>query len=323
MSDIILKPQEAKEAIESLKTEYIKRSGVDEATFFTEASFALQAMQANSFLAKASKESLMKAVLNVAHTGLSLNPVSGYAYLVPRSVRKGQEYVVEAILEPGYKGLVKLLTDAGSVKHIETQLIYEGDEVEIDMADDRKVKKHIPYVLTGKPKGDIRAVYSKAILHDGSTHIEIMSRADIDGIRERSESYKAFKAGKTKTCIWETDYAEMVRKTVIKRHFKYLPKTDRLERFENALELEHEHHGFAKPFEWQQKNDAEQMINQYIPDRREAAEYKRRVDEAETYAEMDAINQELYERGNTGHETKYRQKDAMKQLDKAVNNPSK
>jgi recombination protein RecT len=176
------------------------------------------------------------AVLNVAQIGLSLNPALKQAYLVPRKAQRDGQWVVEAQLMPSYQGLVKLITDAGTVTHLEAHLIWEGDDVVIDMASDTKVAKHTPYIMTGKPKGEMRGVYSLATLADGSRQIEVMSRDEVYAIRERSESWRNRKEGVP--TIWTTDEGEMVRKTVIRRHFKYLPKSGKAERAAEAIRID-------------------------------------------------------------------------------------
>lgn len=206
----------------------------DPAVFAREASFACQLMNGNPYLAKGSKESLQMAVLNVAQLQLSLNPALKLAYLVPRWSKKTGG--VEVSLEASYQGLVKLLTDCGTVKQVDARIIWEGDEIDIDLAYPEKVRKHQPYALTGKPKGAMRGVYSLATLHDGSKSIEIMSLEEIHAVRERSESYRKSKEGVTS--IWVTDEAEMCRKTVIRRHFKYLPKSGNVERVAEAIRMD-------------------------------------------------------------------------------------
>lgn len=208
----------------------------DEKTFLREASFACQLMNANPYLARGSKASLQQAVLNVAQLGLSLHPSLKLAYLVPRWSKKTNG--VEVSLEASYQGLVKLLTDCGTVKQIEARIIYDGDERDIDFAYPEKVRTHKPYALTGKPRGEMCAVYSLATLHDGSKSIEIMSKDEVHEVRERSESYKKSKDGVPS--IWLTDEAEMWRKTVIRRHFKYLPKSGNVETVGKAIELDND-----------------------------------------------------------------------------------
>ena len=89
-----------------IKEGFIKVS--NEKKFKIEINFAIQALKKNSYLQKCSVESVLESVLNISQTGLSLNPVLNYAYLVPM---KGK-----CVLMPGYQGLIKLVTDAGSVK---------------------------------------------------------------------------------------------------------------------------------------------------------------------------------------------------------------
>lgn len=207
----------------------------DKEKFNTEVSFAVNILKKNTYLAGCDPQSILEAVLNVSQTGLSLNPVLNYAYLVPMKQK--------CVLMPSYVGLIKLVTDAGSVNSIEVQLIYEGDDVEIDMASDRKIIKHVPYVLTGKSKGGIVGGYSIANLFDGSKHIEIMGRADIEDIRENSESYKNAEKKGWNNSPWHTHEAEMFRKTIVRRHFKYLPKSEN-EMLEKAIELDNADYDF-------------------------------------------------------------------------------
>lgn len=229
MSNLSVTPK----AFEALKTRFIELT--DEHTYTREVSFACQLLAKNDYLAGAQPSSIQMAVMNVAQIGLSLNPALRLAYLVPRYDR-GAGGVI-CVLEPSYQGLVKLLTDSGSVTNIEARIIWEGDTVEVDLAHVDKVRKHTPYILTGKPRGEMIAVYSVAVLHDGTKSLEIMSREDVHGIRERSESYKKAKDGKGSS-VWLTDEAEMWRKTVIKRHFKYLPKSGNFEKVANAIEID-------------------------------------------------------------------------------------
>jgi len=197
-----------------------------------EVSFALQLINKSAQLQKCSKESLQQAVLNISNIGLSLNPAAKEAYLIPRW--NGALKIMEASLEPGYVGLVKLLTDAGSVKSMVCQLVYDGDTFEIDLANNMQPVTHKPELSRAK-KGNIKGAYALATLIDNTRQVEFMDVEEIDGIRGRSETYKAYLENKIKSCTWVSDYGEMARKTVIKRIYKYLPRTERMDQIDEAI----------------------------------------------------------------------------------------
>lgn len=211
-----------------IKTRFVEL--MDEKTFLKEASFAMQHLGKNTYLATATHKSILESVLNVAQIGLTLNPALKLAYLVPRRV--GQDVV--CILEPSYQGLCKLATDTGSVKNIYAEIVYQNDQFERILGTENKII-HKP---KNSDRGDAIGVYAVAHLFDGRCQTEWMDNLEVYEIRDYSESYKAFKAGKVKDCIWERNEFEMWRKTVIKRLCKYLPKTENWEQLEKAIEFD-------------------------------------------------------------------------------------
>lgn len=279
-----------------IKNDFINQSGLQkliaEETFYKEISFALQSISQSEYLQMAARDnrySVLQAVLNVAQVGLTLNPVRKYAYLIPKRV-SGQW---KAVLTPSYVGLCKLITDGGIVKSIQANLIYDGDEVKMDLA--QNTLSHVPYVLTGKQKGGIRGAYSIARLNDGSSLIELMDIKEIEAIRDRSDSYKAFKAGRASSAIWETDFGEMCRKTVIKRHYKYLPKSINAEKSERAIAMDNEVNGFEDKPSLAQWQYATSLAQRYLSEN-EYDSFRVRIDTAETTSELSAIIDELQSR---------------------------
>jgi len=79
--------------------------------------------------------------------------------------------------------------------------------------------------------------FQKIINHysGGDFLTNVLVEEDIDEIKTRSETYKAYLEGKIKSCTWVSDYGEMARKTVIKRIYKYLPRTERMEKIDEAI----------------------------------------------------------------------------------------
>lgn len=249
-----------KKFYEPLKMDWVAQSTLTEADFLREVSFAIQHLHKSPYLQKADPKTVLKAVMNLAQVGLTLNPISKFAAIVPRFNSSTKQ--VECVLEPMYQGLCKLLTDSGAVSSIECHVAYEGDDVILDYSKAEKITKHTPYFAIGRVKGNINFVYSKAKLPDGTFHAEAMSYNDILEIRDRSESYKAFKDGKTKTCIWVSDEPEMCRKTVIKRHYKYLPKSKELDKLEKAIDLDNQVNGFDEAIDFGLLSWIETMIGQ-------------------------------------------------------------
>ncbi|TIW78978.1 MAG: hypothetical protein E5V53_20830, partial [Mesorhizobium sp.] len=72
---------------------------------------------------------------------------------------------------------------------------------------------------------------------DGGIVHEVMTVEDVNRIRDRSDAWRAHKAGKIKSTPWATDWSEMARKTVFRRLSKYLPaSSDRDDRLAQAAE---------------------------------------------------------------------------------------
>lgn len=199
--------------------------------FTKEAGFVAQIWNnpKSSYLRKATKESLLSSVISIAQTGLTLNPIAKQAYLIPRY----DGGVIQAHLEPSYIGLLKLLTDAGQVKNIQTNLVYEGDEFDVSLGLETKIS-HKPHYITKKPKGKIIGVYAVANILGGLQQFEYMTSKEIEDIRATSESYKAYLKKPSLPCIWNTYEGEMYRKTVIKRIAKHLPRSEQFDQA-NAL----------------------------------------------------------------------------------------
>lgn len=218
-----------KKDFEVIESRFLELS--DQQTFIKECSFAMQLFKANNYLNKATTESKLESVLNLAQTGLTLNPVLKLAYLVPRKAGN----VIKCHVEPSYQGLVKLVTDTGSAKNIYAHVVHDGDDFEVSLGTETSIK-HIPQYKST----DVLKVYAVAVLSDGSKQIEVMTTQQVDDIRDMSESWKSFQAGRSRSCIWDDHYEEMAKKTVIKRLVKYLPKTNLWEKLGHAIELDNQ-----------------------------------------------------------------------------------
>ena len=220
-----------------------------------EISFAVQQINSNKMLQSCDAISTLMAVTNCANIGLTLNPAAKEAYLVPRKGR--------AILDPSYIGLVKLITSAGIVKSIYANVVYEVDDFAISLVDIDHPIRHNPSLKPGRTKSKVMGYYALAVYQDGQKHPEWMDIEQIHEIRDNySESWKAFSAGKldAKFCTWASSPDEMGRKTVIKRLYKYLPRSgasgEKLERIDRAIEIDNQDFGITMG----QANEIESLL---------------------------------------------------------------
>jgi len=184
--------------------------------FNREAGFAIQILTNNPYLLKCDPDSVKHAIVNVALTGITLNPALKYAYLVPRKVKNE----LKCILDISYMGMIKILTDAGAVKNVDAGVIYQNDKYDFRRGSDPYFK-HQPALSN---RGEKVGAYAIAFLRDGGFQFEILGKEEIEKIRATSESYKNEEGRKYSP--WETWEDEMWKKSTLKRLFKLLPKTN-------------------------------------------------------------------------------------------------
>jgi recombination protein RecT len=183
---------------------------------------ALVAASRTPRLLECTPESIVQGVMSAAQLGLDVGGVLGSAYLVPYKNRNTSRY--EAQFIPGYRGLIDLARRSGSIESIEARVVKEKDIFEFEYGLFPKLR-HVP--TSAADTGATTYAYAIAKLKDGGLQVEVMTRAQLDGIRGRS---RAKDDGP-----WVTDTDEMCRKTVVRRLFKYLPVSVELA---TALEIE-------------------------------------------------------------------------------------
>ena len=171
---------------------------------------ALLAVNRNPKLKECTMTSLFGALVQASQLGLEINSPLGQAYLVPFKNRG----VMEAQFMPGYRGLVDLSRRSGKLVEICSNEVRTGDEFKYEFGMHSDLK-HIPAAERGMKDKDISFFYAYARLKDGGFQFVVMSKFEVDKIRSRSKS--------SSNGPWVTDYAEMGKKTVIKRLWKLLP----------------------------------------------------------------------------------------------------
>lgn len=170
---------------------------------------ALLAISQTPDLIECTVESLFMETVNAAALGLEIGKHLGQAYLVPFR----DDGIKKAQLIIGYRGMIHLCRQSDEIATIAAYVVRQGDEFEFSLGIEDRVH-HVPGSDITKP---IVAVWAKAIFKDKSYHLERMTIAEVNAIRQRS---KAANKGP-----WVTDFAEMAKKTVVRRLCKYLPMT--------------------------------------------------------------------------------------------------
>jgi recombination protein RecT len=151
--------------------------------------------------------SIYRAAMMAAELGLDPGSALGECYLMP--------YKDQCQLLVGFRGLITLARRSGEVETVQAWAVYEDDEFHVHLGTRPEIV-HNPRFDGDRDPSRITHVYAVAKLRNTETPMfDVMTRAEVEAVRKRS---RAGAAGP-----WETDWAEMARKTVVRRLAKYLP----------------------------------------------------------------------------------------------------
>lgn len=174
----------------------------------------LTAVQNNPKLLECSRTSLFAAIITGAQLGLEADGILGQGFLVP--FKKIVQFI------PGYRGLITLARNSGEVTAIQAQPVYERDFFEYQFG----LNERLDHIPARGDRGEITFFYAYAKFRDGGYYWDVMSREQVNAIRENSSGYIAAKRYAKNGVInspWATHYDEMGRKTAVRRIAKYLP----------------------------------------------------------------------------------------------------
>jgi len=197
---------------------------------------ALEAKIKNPLLAKSSIASVVAFCKKCAEWGTDRVGAGG-VWPVPFWNNKTGSYDMTPI--PDWRLLVEKAKKAKAITHATADVVREGDRFTYSRGMTPNVTHEPALAATGK----VIAAYCIYTLPDGTRDFVVMSRAELDAIRNRSKAWQAYEKDKSKLCPYNTDPEEMDKKTVIKRAMKL---------FEGAsielttiLEADHRAMGFA------------------------------------------------------------------------------
>jgi len=201
-------------------------------TWENECEYALQAVSKNTRLMQCNPVTVQESIKNVAAIGLSLNPAQGLAYLVPDSIKVGNQWQSVCQLRISFQGLVKLATDCGSIKLVRAATVRANDTFIFNGLFAEPVHT-INSPFNENERGELIGVYCVAMTPDNVVLTEMMSWNEVLNIKA---------AAKTQN-VWNQWTEEMAKKAVIKRASKQWPKTENMSRLEDTVSLLNKNEG--------------------------------------------------------------------------------
>lgn len=192
---------------------------------------AQQAVTTTPALLECYVPSLLGGIMQCAMMGLEPNTVLGHAYLIPFNNRKKNRKDVQVI--PGYKGLIDLARRSGHVVSIAAHAVRENDHCDVALGTDSRIEHRWDW---SADRGEIVGFYAVATFKDGGHAFEVMTRAEVDKVRDGSQGYQMAKRYNRSDSPWMAHYEQMGRKTVIRRLANYLPLSIE---FQTAVQLDH------------------------------------------------------------------------------------
>lgn len=169
----------------------------------------LTAIQTTPMLLDCDRGSLYAAAMKSATDGLICD--GREAALIPFRV-KGQ---LRASYMPMVAGILKKVRNSGELESIHPEVVYTADEFSWWIDENGPHLKHTPN-LEAEERGEPRLVYTIARVKSGGVYIEIMSKKEVELVRDVSKAKD--------TGPWSGDFKlEMWKKTCIRRLSKRLP----------------------------------------------------------------------------------------------------
>jgi len=184
--------------------ELITRKDIEVAKFMNQAH---QALVLEPKLNLCTPASLHTALVNCSVLGILPGRVMGHAYLVPRR-RQG---VWEVQLMVSYQGMIHLCTRDGHMQRVYAAEVMANDSLKINLGEG--TVDHQP--CTSGPRGDPYAVWVRGVYPDGAGDVHYADYEEIEAFRRKCDTGP----------VWAKFFAEMAKKTLVKRAAKYWPRS--------------------------------------------------------------------------------------------------
>lgn len=185
----------------------------------------LDAMVRNPALLECTPSSIVRSVTAAAEVGLELASPHQHAFLVP--FWNSRRQVKEATMMIGYRGFVHLIRGAPNVAIVQSNLVREQDEFDVDEGENKIIHRR-PKNMRDKERGPITFCYARVIYSNSFQQFEVMDRDDLDKIRTSAKATRS-------DSPWNTHTDEMYKKCPLRRMAKWLELTQTARR---AAELD-------------------------------------------------------------------------------------
>ena len=173
-------------------------------------------------LVKADRRSFFNSAVQCANDGLVPDGREAALVVYNNKVKTpdGDKWLPFVQYLPMVGGIMKKVRNSGEIANWQVYAVHKNDEYDIIEGFDADFQ--YKRFLDGDP-GPLKFVASLVTFKSGEKSLEIMTVFEIEKIKARSKVKSDFGP-------WKTDYEEMCKKTVIKRHSKRLPmNTDALD----------------------------------------------------------------------------------------------
>jgi len=181
--------------------------------------FAVEAEHAKNIIAAEPKfnnctpESVQQALMSASMIGLSLSPQLQHLYLIPRGK--------VATLLVSYKGMMEVVNRDGNVVSVKAKVVYSNEPFEYTEGTTTEIRHKI--IPDSTKRGAMIGAYCVAKLPDGEMLVDYMDAEQIGRAKAKSESKNS------NYSPWKNFEEEMWRKTVVRRAWKYWPKSSGLD----------------------------------------------------------------------------------------------
>lgn len=241
--------KQARELIEPARKIFQQVTRKDESGLIwqREADFAVAAITRDPYFKRCPADTIIEAVKNVAHIGLTLNPTRQHAVIIPRYVKKLERYEAGALVM--YRGFMHLATEAG-VHRIKSEAVYAMDH--FIYGSDSTRGDFYEYLLNkdeeqDTPGNPFLGTFVSANMPSGGVKLEWVSAKDIFKIRLMSDSYLDKDDRPRRNSPWVQWFGEMAKKAGIKRAQKrweeMITDSDQWDRFLRAVQLDNKTEG--------------------------------------------------------------------------------